>query len=184
MPALALPISTPRLVLRDFAPLDWYAVHAYASDAETMRFMFHEPRDAADARAYVERMLASQRATPRTSWELAVVRRDDGAVIGACDLTLAGDAGGDLGYVLARDCWGRGYATEAATALVRAGFEELGLRRIFATCDVDNVASARVLEKVGLVREGLLERHKHARGRWWTSWQYAIAADAWRAHRS
>jgi RimJ/RimL family protein N-acetyltransferase len=81
---------------------------------------------------------------------------------------------GDLGFIFSKDVWGMGYATEAARAMVRAGFEELGLTRIFATCDVANGASARVLEKAGLARVATLDRHRYARGKWWTSFRYEI----------
>jgi RimJ/RimL family protein N-acetyltransferase len=64
----------------------------------------------------------------------------------------------DLGYVLSRNHWRRGYATEAAQAVFKlaAGLE--GVYRVWATCDVENTASARVLEKIGMVREGILRR--------------------------
>ena len=91
-------------------------------------------------------------------------------LVGACDLTCENEHEGDLGFIFAKDVWGAGYATEAARAMVRAGFEELGLTRIFATCDVANGASARVLEKAGLTRAATLHRHKYALGRWWTSY--------------
>ena len=77
------------------------------------------------------------------------------------------------------DAWGLGYATEGACALVRAGFDQLGVARIFATCDVANRASARVLEKAGLRREATLNRHKHAKDRWWTSFLYAVRRAEW-----
>src|SRR5262249_7828135 len=115
--------------------------------------MFYEPRDEAETRAYLQEMHQSQNADPRPGFERAIVRRDDGRLIGACDLTLAAKREADLGYILARHAWGSGYATEAARALVDAGFSELRLTRIFATCDVANHASARVLERVGLRRQ-------------------------------
>jgi [ribosomal protein S5]-alanine N-acetyltransferase len=181
-PALRLPIVTARLRLRDFVPVDLAAVHAFGSDPEVTRFMFWGPRDAAESRAYLDRMLASQRQRPRLVWELAVVRRANDALIGACDLTLDDDgATGDLGYLLARPAWGAGYATEIARALVAAGFEQLRLRRIFATCDIDNAASARVLEKAGLRFEARLGHHIHVKDRWWHSLQYGLDATEWRA---
>ena len=79
--------------------------------------------------------------------------------------------------MLARDAWGRGYATEAARALVAAGFAQLGLRRIVATCDPANAASARVLEKAGLRRAALLPRYEWAKGRWWDALLYEIRRD-------
>jgi RimJ/RimL family protein N-acetyltransferase len=136
--------------------------------------MFHGVRTADDTRAYLNRMLASQTEQPRLIWELAVVVTSVNRLIGACDLTCENDREGDLGFIFAKDAWGIGYATEAARAMVRAGFDELGLSRIFSTCDIGNAASARVLEKAGLTRVATLDRHQFALGTWWTSYLYEV----------
>ena len=181
---LILPRLTERLVLRDFRPGDFGAVHAYASDPEVARRMFWGPREEAEPKEYLERMLASQREGPRTVWELAVVRRADGRPIGASDLTLEDERTADLGYVLGREAWGRGYATEAALRMVRAGFRELGLRRIFAVCEVGHAASARVLRKAGLVFEATLEDYVRAKGNSWDVCRYGLALPERRAARA
>jgi [ribosomal protein S5]-alanine N-acetyltransferase len=64
----------------------------------------------------------------------------------------------ELGYVLARKYWGRGYMTEAVKRLIATAFEDAAVYRVWAVCDVDNLASARVMEKSGMQREGLLRR--------------------------
>jgi RimJ/RimL family protein N-acetyltransferase len=179
-PAIDLPIRTRRLIAREFESSDFAAVHAYASDPEVTRFMFYGPRSPGETRYYLERMIAAQHERPRTIWELAVVQAGDGRLVGACDLTLEQPDEADLGFVFARDVWGCGYASEVARALVGAAFEQLGVRRVFATCDVANHASARVLERAGLRREALLERHKFAKETWWTSFLYAIRREEWR----
>ena len=181
---LALPLTSERLVLRDFRADDLDAVLAYASDPEVMRFMFYERRDRADAEAYLARMLASQRESPRRIYELAVERRRDGRVIGAGDLTLAGESEADLGYILARHAWGAGYATELALALVDAGFAGLGLTRIFSVCAAGHRASARVLEKAGLRHEAHVPGYVHARGRSWDVERYALMRVEWEARCS
>ena len=141
--------------------------------------MFYAARTIADTHAYLDRMLASQREDPRVIWELGAVVTADDRLVGACDLTLENAQQADLGFIFSQDVWGMGYATEAARTLVRAGFEQLGLNRIFSTCDVANGASARVLEKAGLQREATLEQHKYARGRWWTSFLYSVRRENW-----
>ena len=154
-------------------PGDFDAIHSYASDPGVTRFMFHGVRTEADTRDYLQRMIDSQREDPRRTWELAVVVTSEDRLIGACDLTCdEGGEAGDLGFIFAKDVWGKGYATEAARAMVHVGFEQLGLSRIFSTCDVDNDASARVLEKAGLTRVRLMDRHRSALGRRWTSYYY------------
>jgi len=178
---LRLPLRTDRLTLRDLVHSDFDAIHAYASDPDVTRYMFYGPRSMQDTHAYLDRMLASQREEPRLIWELGTVVTGDDRLIGACDLTIenARDNEADLGFIFSDDVWGMGYATEAARALVQAGFEQLGLNRIFSTCDVENHASARVLEKAGLRREATLERHKFARDKWWTSFLYAVRREDW-----
>src|SRR4051812_31953368 len=114
-------------MLRDFAATDFDAIHSYGSDDAVTRFMFYGPRTTADTQAYLDRMLASQREMPRLTWEVGVVLAADGRLVGACDLTMSNTTEADLGFVFAREAWGRGYATEAAQALVRAGFEQPGV---------------------------------------------------------
>ena len=180
-PSLDLPLHTPRLYLRDFLPIDLQAIHAYASDPAVTRFMFYGPRDEADSTAYPQRMLQSQIERPRRTWELAVIRRADHRLIGACDVTLDNAHDGDLGYIFARDVWGQGYASEAARAMVDAGFTQLQLERIFATCAVEHGASARVLEKASLRRRTVLHHYKEAKGRRWNMWLYDLTRAEWQA---
>jgi Acetyltransferase (GNAT) domain len=87
-PQLQLPLHTARLLLREFIPADDQALQAYASDPEVTRFMVYGPQDAAETAAYLQRMLQSQRERPRRVWGLAVTRREDAQLIGACDVTL------------------------------------------------------------------------------------------------
>ena len=159
-------------------PGDFDAIRAYASDPDVTRFMFHGVRTVADTYDYLERMMAAQREDPRSTWELAVVVTSVSRLVGACDLTLENVQEADLGVIFSKDAWGMGYATEAARAMVRAGFEELDLTRIFSTCDVANAASARVLEKAGLQRVATLDRHKYALGKWWTSFLYEVRRES------
>lgn len=141
--------------------------------------MFHGARTLEDTRDYLDRMIASQRDDPRLIWELGVVVTAANRLVGACDLTCDGRGEGDLGFIFSKDVWSKGYATEAARAMVRAGFEQLGLTRIFSTCDVANAASGRVLKKAGLRRTATLERHKYALGKWWTSFFYEVELEHW-----
>ena len=159
-------------------PDDFIAIHTYASDPAVTRFMFHGPRTPEDTRDYLNRMIASQRDVPRLIWEFGVVVTAANRLVGACDLTCDGRGEGDLGFIFSKDVWGMGYATEAARTMVRAGFEQLGLSRIVATCDVANAPSARVLEKAGLRRTATLDRHKYALGTWWTSFLYEVRRES------
>lgn len=177
-----IPIQTARLLLRDFETADWEAVQAYACRPEVVRFMPWGPNDEQDSRDYVSRAMAGAAAETRDNFELAVVDRADGCLVGGAGLSVRSQLHrqGFLGYCLHSEVWGRGYATEAAAALVPFGFEQLGLHRITATCDVDNAASARVLEKVGMQREGRLRDDVCLRGEWRDHYVYGILVDEWR----
>ncbi len=177
---LSLPLHTKRLILRDFVLDDYDAVHAYSSDPLVTRYMFFGPRSQAESYDYLLSMQQSQQDKPRLVWEIAVVRQADNALIGGCDLTFTGNAHeADLGYILAQAAWGQGYATEVARALVQAGFTQLQLARIVATCDVANTASAHVLQKAGLRRHTTLSQYRYAKGRWWDVYFYAIERSEW-----
>lgn len=104
-------------------------------------------------------------------------------VIGACDLTLEDIYTADLGYILARDAWGQGYATEIAYTLLHAGFAQLDLQRVFAFCDIHHLASVRVLEKAGLRRETTLYDYREAKGRSWDVYRYTITYNEWMRRR-
>ncbi len=176
-----LPLHTGRLTLRELEDGDWEAVHHYASDYEVVRFMPWGPNTEDDTKAFIARAMAHRAEQPRTAYELAVVRNADGRLIGGCGLRItdAGELRGSIGYCFSREVWGRGYATEVARALLGFGFEALGLHRIGAACDADNLASARVLEKAGMLREGRLREHQRLRGRWRDSFLYGLLDREW-----
>jgi [ribosomal protein S5]-alanine N-acetyltransferase len=154
---IRFPIETERLLLRPFTRDDADALHAIWGDSAARRFGgpgWPRPETAEDTLRYLEPILAGQAERGYASW--AVIERETGRLVGDCGLFPADDVGPDveLAYGLAPDVWGRGYATEAAAACLRVGFEELGVDRIVADVDPGNAASIRVLEKVGFERTG------------------------------
>jgi RimJ/RimL family protein N-acetyltransferase len=149
-------VDTPRLRLRIPRESDADAIFAgYARDPEVSRYMTWRPHETvADSRAFLSTVLQSwQLGVGERSW--AIERRDEGDVIGM--LGVRAHHGTCLGYVLARPHWGRGYMTEAARAVVALALTESW--RVWAFCDVDNVGSARVMEKAGMSFEGVLRRY-------------------------
>lgn len=171
-------IVTARLVLRELRPEDLPAAHAYAEDPEVSRFEAWGPNTEEQTQSWLEAAIDAATATPRTQWTLAICEQaDETWLLGACSLRIdAPNRSAHLGYVLHRSRWGRGYATEAARAVTRCGFEDLGLRRIAATCREENRASARVLEKVGLRLEGRMRSDVLIRGEPMDSRLYARLA--------
>lgn len=114
---------------------------------------------------------------------LVVLLAPDGPLIGDVDLQLISDEHrqGEIGYVFHPAHQGKGYATEAATALLRIGFETYDLHRMVGKVDVRNEASARVLERLGMRREAVFRQNERFKGEWTDEAVYAILADEWRA---
>jgi RimJ/RimL family protein N-acetyltransferase len=159
-------LRTERLTLREFRLDDETAVHHYGSDEEVTRYLTWGPNSPTDTTAYLKQVAREAPREPRTSFTLAVATLDD-ELIGVANLDLTGEAStGELGYVLSRESWGHGYATEVARRLIVFGFDELELRRITATCHPNNFASARVLEKAGMHFEKTNGDHLGVRGGW------------------
>lgn len=173
-------LTSKRLILRDFVD-DWQAVHAYASDPPVTQFMDWGPNTIQQTQAFIERAKARARQFPRDQYHLAVVRKDDHRVIGGCSLMVEPDRQAMLGYCYHREQWGKGYATEAAGMLLGFGFETLRLHRIYSTADVLNVGSWRVMEKIGMKREGQLRESVWCKGRWRNSYLYSILKREWTA---
>ena len=174
-------IFTERLILRDFVAADWPAVLAYQRDPRYLQYYAWTDRTPEDAQRFVQLFVDQQHEQPRRKFQLAIVLQDTQRLIGNCGIRKAAAAAheADIGYELAPDEWGHGYATEAARAIVHFGFTELKLHRITAWCVADNAASARVLEKLGLMLEGRLREKEYFKDRWWDTLLYAILKDEW-----
>jgi [ribosomal protein S5]-alanine N-acetyltransferase len=179
MRTLTLPVRTARLNLREFVQADLEAVHAYSVDPRVTRYLFFGPRDEESTQEYLDGLLASQREVPRTRFELAVEEMASGRVIGACDLSLIERDVVDLGYMLAAPEWGNGFATEIALALIDAAFYDLRAERVISTVDVNNKASIRVLEKIGMRWEAVFRKHRRAKNRWWDCHLYVLPRTVW-----
>ncbi len=149
--------STPRLRLRRPQPADAAAVFEYASDPEVVRYVDWpasvEPAESVRATA---RALEKWESGEEYSWRLTLLSSD--TPIGSVGCRMSGEQA-DFGFVLSRRHWGHGYATEAANAVLEWLKSLNAIKRIYATCDVDNLASARVLEKLGLSRTARLPQY-------------------------
>ena len=174
-------LHTDRLLLREFVTADWPAVLAYQRDPHYLQYSDWPDRTPEDAQRFVQMFLDQQEEQPRRKFQLAVVLKSSGQLIGTCGIRKAsvGAHEADIGYELSPDQWGHGYATEAARAIVQFGFAELKVHRIWAWCVADNMASARVLERLGLKLEGRLRDKEYFKGRWWDTLMYGILKDEW-----
>lgn len=154
-----LHLTSEHLLLRDLRPEDWPTVHALRSDPAVAHPMGLEPDDEAQSRAWLEQAIHHNRLLPRHALNLAILLRETGEVVGWIAMSRtagqgAGDAAYELSFALLPDHWGRGLMTEAVRALLAFAFDTLQAGRVVADCLPDNVASARVLEKVGMDYEG------------------------------
>jgi len=176
------PIQTERLLLREFVAGDEQDVHEYASDPQVVRYSDWGPNDLATTQARLAARLQEQQEWPRDNIQLAMELRTEGRVIGILRLTVVDSVSriADFGYTLNRRYWGNGYATEGAAALLNAGFVQMNLHRVWATCDVRNHASYRVMEKLGMRREAEFRKDVLQKGEWRDSYLYAILAEEWR----
>lgn len=151
-------IQTPRLVLRRPRRQDADAIFVrYASDPEVTRYVgWPVHRSPEDTRHFLSYADAEWEAWPAGAY--LVHARAGGDLLGATGLTFETPQRAMTGYVLARDSWGRGYATEALQAMVDLA-PVCGVKRLYAICHTDHAVSARVLEKGGFAREGVLRKH-------------------------
>lgn len=175
-------LETERLVLRELRPDDLDAVHAYGSDPEVVEFVPWGPNTEQDSRDFIANTVADRTEDPRLDWVFAIVPRDTGRLIGTVGLYVRASDEGQamLGYVLAPDAWGKGYATEASRAMVGFAFQILDMRRVWAACDPDNTGSVRVLEKTGLTLEGRLRGDTVIRGQVRDTLVWGILRHEWR----
>lgn len=170
--------TTDRLILRKFSENDADAVHAYASDPEVCRYTDFGPNSWEETVAFVT--MAMGRA-PDSLSDLAITLRSTHEVIGGCGAFIPKGEEPDerphvreIGYVLRRDLWGQGLVTEAATALVSLLKATGSVTRVEARCRPENLASARVMEKLGMRFEFLLERDYECKGVWVDSHLYSL----------
>lgn len=148
-------LFTPRLLIRELEESDWHAVYAYRSDPLVKRYeRFPDPNSEEEVRNLLSRAVADRQQEPRIRYHFGVVLPEKERLIGECALLLIRKAfdEGLVGWMLNRAYWGQGYGTETGRALLRFGFEALHLRRIQADCSPDNIASWRLMEKIGMQR--------------------------------
>ncbi|MCC6190867.1 MAG: GNAT family N-acetyltransferase [Anaerolineales bacterium] len=181
------PILTARLLLRAFVPADFDALRALDADPEVLRYRSRAVITPDDTRAFLaQAQAAAAEAPPRSQYPFAVVLRlPDERLVGQCGLTVL-PPGRDafLWYALCRDYWGQGYTSEAARAVLDYGFERAGLQRIFAECHPDNLASARVMQKIGLRPETHTPEEDARYPERREFFRYGLHAVDWRAARA
>jgi len=176
------PIETERLLLREFVRTDESDLHEFAADPVVSRYDVWGPNTREVSHGVVQRRLLEQKSWPRDDVTLAAELRHESKLIGSVRLWKIDQENRtvEIGYSFNSRYWNMGYGTESASALLDAAFRVLEMHRVIATCDTRNVGSWRVMEKVGMRREGHFVKDKFQKGEWRDSFRYAILADEWR----
>ena len=171
-------IETERLLLREMMEEDFTDLHAILSDAETMRF-YPKPYDEAGVRRWIAWCRESYAKQGFGLW--AVIRKADDAFIGDCGISMQPIHGQwlpEVGYHIRKDCWRQGYASEAAAACIRVGFEQFGFPVVYSYMKSTNEPSYRTAEKNGMTLRVEYDDPVNNRTK-----VYAITRDEWENRR-
>ena len=179
---MSLILETKRLKMRAFQDKDIQDFADYRSDPEVAKYQdWDAPYSVEKAAQFVAENKVICPGTPGEWHQIAIELKAEGDLIGDCVFhILAEDAQqAEIGFTLSRRYQGHGYATEAVTKLVDYIFCELKLHRIRAICDVDNLASSKLLERIGMRREAHFIENIWFKGRWGSEYLYAILRSEW-----
>ncbi|GIH69145.1 GNAT family N-acetyltransferase [Sphaerimonospora thailandensis] len=176
-------LTSSTVSLREFAaPDDVDAVLAIYGDPRVTEHLSFEPRDRTQVEATLTSATKAARGEPRTEYSLAAVR-PTGDVIAfarlAIDTQHPGQNSGQIGFALRADQWEQGLGSQVVELLLRLGFDELGLHRIWGARSPDNHASRRLMRKLGMIEEGRIRDHLLVRGRWRDSIVHSILEHEW-----
>jgi RimJ/RimL family protein N-acetyltransferase len=176
------PIKTDRLLLRPLRMTDLDDLFAYYSMEIVTRFLYIEPKNKEEMKEALEvKINHTSLKAKGDKLTLAVVLPAEDRVIGEVSLFLKKPEHNtaEIGYVFNPDYQGHGYATEAAAMLLKIGFEHFRFHRIFARCDGRNTASYKLMERIGMRREGHFLQNEFVKGEWTDELEYAILRDEW-----
>lgn len=177
--------QTKHLVLRPFIESDLKALHEYASDPDVVKYMTWGAHTPQDSRLFLEMAMDNYMRSKGRSLDFAVVLKQSGKVIGGCHIySEMPKKEAAVGWVLNKNYWNRGYGTEIAGEIIKIGFQELNLRRIWSCCDTLNHGSYMVMEKNRMRREGVFLKSRFCKGEWHNEYLYAILKEEWEAHHA
>jgi RimJ/RimL family protein N-acetyltransferase len=178
------PITTERLILRPFAWDDLDALNAFQSRADVARYLYWGPRSRAESAAALAKRVHSATLQQEGQFlAVAVELASSGKLIGDLNLEYLSSEHrrGEIGFTFHPDYHGQGLAAEAATELLRLGFEDLGLHRIIGRCDGRNTASASLMERLGMRKEAQFRENEIVKGEWTDELVFAMLEDEWKA---
>lgn len=173
-----------RVRLREFTVGDAVPLLAVYGDPAVTNQLSFEPRNLEQVHAVVTGAIDAARAEPRVEYSLAAASADTDELIGfarlAVDTQHPGQSSAQIGFALRADQQGRGFGTETVRLLLRLGFAELGLHRMWGARAPGNDVSAHVMRKLGMIEEGRIRGHLLVRGQWRDSVVHSILEDEWK----
>ncbi|MCS7202783.1 MAG: GNAT family N-acetyltransferase [Dictyoglomus sp.] len=168
-------LETPHLILRKISLSDAEDLFEYAKDKEITKYLSWEPhKSIEDSVRFIEFMLIKYEREGYGDWGIEF--KENRKLIGTCGYVWwdRKNSKAEIGYVLSRKYWKRGLMTEAVKEIIKFGFEKMFLNRIQARCIIENIASERVMQKVGMKFEGILREDIFIRGNYWDTKLYSI----------
>ena len=176
------PMLTERLLLRPFEEDDLQALYTMQSDEEVVRYLYQGVRSLDKVRTSLARKMGSVSIKGEGDGvTAAVVLRDTGELVADVSLWLLseGHEQGELGFTVHPAHQRKGYATEASRQMLEFGFTTMRLHRVIGRLEARNVASARVMEKLGMRREAHFIENEWVKGEWQSEFLYALLAEEW-----
>ena len=177
-----LPLDTARLRLRRFRTDDLARFVAYRSEPAVARFQsWPAPYPEADGAALIAEMVHSEPGKPGSWYQVAIEHRDSGVLVGDCAFCVLAEnpSAAEIGFTLAGAHQKKGYGHEAVSRLIEGLFSVLGLERVQAMCDTENVGSIRLLERLGMSLAGHFVDSYCDAGEWRSEYAYAVERQAW-----
>jgi [ribosomal protein S5]-alanine N-acetyltransferase len=168
-------IETERLLLRKITLNDASDMFEYASNPEVSEYtMWSTHTSIEDTKYFLKSLTKMYKRKELVDW--GIVHKAEKKFIGTCGFVewSMTHSRAEIGYALSARYWREGYMSEAANAIIEFGFREMLLNRIVGRCEVNNIASARVMEKVGMQLEGILRQQLFVKGRYWDLKIYSI----------
>lgn len=173
-------LESERLVLREIGWSDVNDIHKLHSFPEVDKYnTLGLPKDINETRELIRPLIDEQKAEKRKLYFWKIIAKDTQEFIGIAGMNLSLNKFklGEIYYKILPDNWGNGYATEISKTLIKSGFEKFNLHKIEAGVATENVASVKVLEKCGMIREGIRRKILPIRGEWKDNYHYAIVED-------